>query len=229
MRTAQLVALEVAAVSDELARVGDVRQNHRLRGALAALEWVLGQAATAPVSGRLVERPDGPEIRSEAAWATEILTGVRPASDVVTQAYAGGAEEALLWVSGSDCVPVPTEEIVASERSSDELVPLVRVDAVLEAMTLERSAAPDHYDDEDLAVLDGILGALSWLRGLRPACPLTEVHGPVTAKAVTEAGLQLDALIEALPPHDLRGAYAGGAAETLAWAVGRRSNPPSVY
>ncbi len=42
-----------------------------------------------------------------------------------------------------------------------------RVVAVTAAMTLKQAAPPEQYDDEDLAVLDGILDALVWLGGER--------------------------------------------------------------
>ncbi len=82
-------------------------------------------------------------------------------------ASAGGARGSLLWARGADCLLLLVDEIIEAATPLLVLVSAEPVAAVTKAMTLKQAAPSEHYDDEDVAMLDGILDVLVWLRGER--------------------------------------------------------------
>jgi hypothetical protein len=228
-RPRAIVEAELAAVVDELSRSeGDYAYAQRLRGARDTFEWALGRGATAPISARLIETPDRVALSQENSWAYEVITGVRPAPSVGRdRLYAGGVEEALCWLKGADCIPVPTDEIAEALDEGPVLRDPVQVEQLYEATVLTRSAPPSHYSSEDVVVLDGIIDTLDWLRGKRAKCPVTDTAGPATPETVAGADECYDEIDGALSGRERD--YGYGASMALAWALGRRLKVPSVY
>jgi hypothetical protein len=110
-RDKRLVEAELSVVAAELITTSEYRYRQRLQGSRDCLEWALGRRPEAPVSERLIENPDAVALSQENAWAYEVVIGARrPPSEGRDRNYAGGAEEALCWLLGSDdAIPMPFE------------------------------------------------------------------------------------------------------------------------
>jgi hypothetical protein len=228
-RPRPIVEAELAAVVDELSTAeADYAYAQRLRGAHDTFEWALGRRAVAPISDRLIETPDRVALSQENSWAYEVITGFRPAPSLGRdRLYAGGVEEALCWLKGSDCIPVPTDGIFDALATGPVLRDPVQVERLYEATVLTRSAPPSHYSPPDVVVLDGIIDTLDWLRDKRANCPVTNTAGPPTPDAVAEADERYGEIGGALSGRERD--YGYGASMVLAWVLGRRLKPPSVY
>jgi hypothetical protein len=176
-----------------------------------------------------VEIPDQAAISQETAWAYEVVVGIRSATPPVTRDFAGGVEEALMWLTGSDCPPVPAPGLEEPTTESVRLLPADRFEALHEAMTMEQAHPPAHWDGDDLAILEGIIAATEWLLGKRQRCPVVGTAAPASGAQVAAADTAIDEAMSELPMNDARRFCAYGVGITLTWALGRSSQVPCVY
>lgn len=75
-------------------------------GILAALEWILGQTDTSPLSGEAGNDVTGPEeLDRERRPASRMLRGEEP-MDSRGRKYVSGVETALMWAVGLSDTPL---------------------------------------------------------------------------------------------------------------------------
>lgn len=100
-----------SALTDELARLRACQQDpafsrpdqEQLVGAVAALEWVLGTASTAPLSGRVADSAPGVEsIEDESDLADALRYDSQGSNHLVagpsvSRQFAAGVDQALRW------------------------------------------------------------------------------------------------------------------------------------
>jgi hypothetical protein len=92
-----------AVLRQELAAIERERPEDRsgwdeqLRGAGAALVWLLGEGDVAPISGEAIEMPTWQQSFAESEWAEEVHSGIRPMPPNASEEYANGVWFAISW------------------------------------------------------------------------------------------------------------------------------------
>jgi hypothetical protein len=109
-RPGAVLRQELAAIERE--RPGDRSGwDEQLRGAAAALVWVLGETDAGPISGEAVEMPTWQQSFMEGGWAEEVHSGIRPMPLGASGEYANGVWFGIAWAwEVVEDPPVPLED-----------------------------------------------------------------------------------------------------------------------
>ncbi len=102
VRSDEALRTQLEAITDERKDEDERRYIDRLLGAKAALQWVLGDGAAAPVSLRVSDdRPGWAGLSAEDHWAEDVVRGARPLPPGLSRDFVLGAIEALCWAAGT--------------------------------------------------------------------------------------------------------------------------------
>ena len=208
LRSSGLVRQELDAIASELGEETDRRYVARLRGADAGLQWMIGRSSVAPVSGRLMERPQSPDAYSEAMWADEVTTGVRPAPPGMSTEYAGGVAAGLLWALGrSGQAPSPL-------GNDAPLRALSAIEREYEGNLALLQNPPPKWLAEDVDEERGVVAGLAWLLGIAPSS--------ISGRPASASRAEVEAEMEAAQALTAMGAPQGPVSREFAGGILRR-------
>lgn len=214
----------LSGISGELLAQPEPSYRDRLRGSKAALFWAIGRSATAPASGRLIERPGAGDLYHEAMWADEIVTGVRPLPRSTSREFVGGVAGALMWMLRRTSESPGPASTTPGLRDAGEVVRSLELNRELLA------TPPPGWDDEELEEQRGVIAALDWVAGAAARSPVSNRRLRADAGEVErELGkAQVMTRIGATQREPSRD-FAGGVYDALLWALERSERQPGPY
>lgn len=113
LRDHELIAAQHRAIAVHERRASSKEFRAFLRGAGAALEWVLGTTTTTPAT-RLSRSVTVRRMAKEEQYCDQMIYSPEARPDLDPD-YANGVEHALSWARGAEAVPPAPADLAAEE------------------------------------------------------------------------------------------------------------------